>query len=287
MNSISLSSEEREIAGHRLMWHRWHPEGTEFKGALFFLHGQGDYGERYQEVAEFFLSEGIAFATCDLPGHGRTGGRRGHVPSWQLVREISAAGMAEARALVPGKPVGFGGHSVGGLLALFLLGELEEKPDFSWISSPLLKPIAGQPLWKYHILRSLSYLFPSFTLSTGTTPNLCRVGPEDEPSMRELYYHRRISLGWGRTLVELAEIVCTQPERLPGPLPIALTQGKSDRVCPSEYCEEFARRLQRDDLKLFLYPDAKHEPFADEAQEEVFTDLREWLHRIVPEKKAS
>ncbi|MGJ8725627.1 MAG: alpha/beta fold hydrolase [Roseibacillus sp.] len=281
MNSISPSSEEREIAGHRLTWHRWHPEGIDFKAALFFLHGQGDYGERYQEVAEFFLGEGIAFATCDLPGHGRTAGKRGHIPSWELVKEVSDAGMAEARALVPHKPVGFGGHSVGGLLALFLLGELEDKPDFSWISSPLLKPEAGQPHWKYRLLGPLSHLLPSLTLSTGVSPSMCREDFEEELSNSEHQFHSRISLSWGRTLIELAEVVGTQPERLPSPLPIILTQGKSDPICPPQYCEELAHRLQRDDLKLILYPETRHEPFADKCRDKVFDDLRDWLSKTI------
>ena len=281
MKSTTPSSEEREVAGRRLIWHRWHPEGTEFKGALFFLHGHGDYGERYQEVAEFFLSEGIAFATCDLPGHGRSAGTRGHIPSWQLVRDVAEAGMAEARALVPGKPVGFGGHSAGGLLALFLLGELEEKPDFSWISSPLLKPIASQPRWKYHVVRAFSYLLPTFNLSLGANQNLSRDDFFQKFPHIEKHFHQRISLSWGRTLVELAEIVATQPERLPSPLPLILTQGKSDPICPHQYCEEFVRRLQREDLSLHLYPDAPHEPFVHHAREQVFADLKKWLHQVV------
>lgn len=282
MNSISLSSEKRKIAGHQLTWHRWHPEGTELKGALFFLHGQGDYGERYQEVAEFFLGEGIAFATCDLPGHGQSPGKRGHIPSWELVQEISEIGMAEARTLAPNKPVGFGGHSVGGLLALFLLGELKDKPDFSWISSPILKPEVGQPTWKHRLLRSMSHLFPSFTLSTGVTADMCRVDfGEELKADPEHQFHSRISLSWGRTVIELAEVVRTQPERLPSPLPIILTQGQNDPICPPQYCEELVQRLQRKDLQLILYPDTRHEPFADKCREEVFTNLRDWLAKTI------
>ena len=281
MNSISPSSEERVIAGHQLTWHRWHPEGTEFKGALFFLHGQGDYGERYQEVANFFLSEGIAFAVCDLPGHGRSAGKRGHVPSVDLVQEIAVAGMAEARALVPNKPVGFGGHSAGGLLALYLLGELEDKPDFSWISSPLLKPEAKQAHWKHHLLRPFSQMAPSFILSTGVSPDMCRTNFEEKERKTENQFHSRISLSWGLTLIKIGEIVRTQTERLPSPLPIFLSQGKSDPICPPQYCEELTQRLQRSDLELSLYPDTRHEPFADKHKEQVFADLRDWLRRIL------
>lgn len=281
MNSNSPVSEERLIGGYKLTWHRWHPADTDFRSALFFLHGQGDFGERYQEVAEFFLGEGIAFATCDLPGHGRSPGKRGHIPSWELIPEIANAGLQEARELVPGKPVGLGGHSVGGLLALYLLGELEPKPDYSWISSPLLRPEAGQPTWKTKLLRPLSTLLPSFTLSTGVSSELCREGFEEDCAGQEHFFHSRISLSWGRTLLELAEVVRTQPERLPPKLPLLLTQGESDRICPPEFCKELVNRLQRENLKLILYPETRHEPFADHCRSQVFADLREWLAKVV------
>jgi len=280
MNSTLPSSEIREIAGHKLTWHRWHPATEKpFQSALFFLHGQGDFGERYQEIAEVFLSQGIAFATCDLPGHGSSPGRRGHIPSWKIVEEVALQGLAEARELVPNKPVGLGGHSVGGLLALYLLGELEESPDYSWISSPLLRPEAGQPAWKYQMLKPLSHLLPSCTVSTGVSADMCRQYLPGESAKDHLHFHNRISLSWGRTLMELAEVVRTQPERLESKMPLLLTQGGKDRICPPEFCKELVDRIQRDDLQLILYPEARHEPFADEGREEVFANLRDWLSK--------
>ena len=263
------------------MWHRWHPKDFDYKGAFFLLHGLGDYGQRYQELADFFLTQGIAFATCDLPGHGLSQGKRGHIPSWKIIKEISEHGLAEARALVPGKPIGFGGHSAGGLLALFLLGELQSRPDFSWISSPLLNPRAEQPRWKYNLVRNFSYLFPSMTLSTGVTAEMCRRNTKQEKAEHFGQFHSQVSLHFARILVEIAEVVQTQPEHLPSPLPLLITQGKSDPACSYQFCEELVARLQREDLQLILYPDARHEPFADESKEEVMLDLAQWFAKIL------
>lgn len=282
MNSISPSSEERVIGGHRLVWHRWHSEEVEYRGALFFLHGQGDFSERYQEVAQFFLNRGIAFSTCDWPGHGRSSGKKGHVPSWQLIREITTQGLAEARALVPGKPVGLAGHSVGGLLALYLLGELDDRPDFAWISSPCLKPDARLPTWRVSLLRILSHLLPSLTISTGVSAEMCRESFEEELINREHLFHSRISLAWARTLLELAERVRTQPEHIPSPLPLIVTQGEDDQICPPQYCQEFVNLLQRDDLEFKLYPDTRHESFSDKCRETFFADVGDWFDQTLP-----
>lgn len=281
MNSTLPSSEVREIAGHKLTWHRWHPTDKPLKAAIFFLHGQGDYGERYQEIADFLLKQGIAFATCDLPGHGTSSGKRGHVPSLEIVETIATQGLIEARALVPNKPVGLGGHSVGGLLALYLLGELKEEPDFSWISSPLLKPEDGKPAWKNKLIRPLSSLFPSFTISTGVTADMCRQYLPGESETTHLLFHNRISLSWAHALIKLAEVVRTQPERLTSEKPLLITQGGKDPICPAEFCQELVSRIQRDNLQLFIYPKARHEPFADEGREEVFANLGDWLSKTI------
>lgn len=263
-----------------MAWHRWQPDEGELRGAAFFLHGQGDYGERYQEIAEVFASEGVAFATCDLPGHGRSPGRRGHIPSVEIVKEVSEIGMREARELAPGKPVGFGGHSVGGLLALYLLGEMEA-PDFSWISSPLLSAEAGQPAWKATLLRPLSHLFPTMTLSTGVVAEMCREYLPGESPQDHLQFHNRISLSWGRTLIDLSKLVREHPERLPTETALLLSQGGRDRICPPEFCKDFAAKISRENFQFVFYPEARHEPFSDEQREEVFTDIRHWLKKIL------
>lgn len=279
MPSVLPQSELRQIEGYDLTWHRWHPEGQTFTSAFFLIHGQGDYGQRYQEVAEIFLSENIAFATCDLPGHGLSSGKRGHIPSWQLIKKITELGLTEAKTLVPERPIGLGGHSMGGLLALFLLGELEQLPDYSWISSPLLNPTSEQPTWKYLLGRPLSYLLPDLSISTGVTNELCRDdSPEKTAPNRELF-HSQISLNWGRIISELAETVTTNPQRIPSSLPLLLTQGGSDHVCPLEFCQQFAESLSLPKLQFLLYPEARHEPFADNSRENILRDLKSWLNK--------
>ncbi|WP_411847310.1 alpha/beta fold hydrolase [Roseibacillus persicicus] len=280
MKSNLPHSKEKQVGGHKLTWHQWRPETSALRGAVFFLHGQGDYGERYQEIAEQFIAEGIAFTTCDLPGHGRSPGKRGHIPSLQVVKEASELGLREARELAGDKPVGFGGHSVGGLLALYLLGELQA-PDFSWISSPLLKAEAGQAPWKPVLLRPLSRLLPTITLSTGVTADMCRQYLPGESAKDHLQFHNRISLSWGRELIDLSKLVRENPDRLPKQTPLLITQGGRDRICPPEFCQQFASTINRENFEFRFYPEARHEPFSDEQRGEVFHDLRQWLRQIL------
>lgn len=283
MSSTSTSPETRDFDGYETVWQRWYPTaGIPLRGALFFIHGQGDYAERYQEISRVFTDEGYAFLTCDLPGHGLAPGRRGHIPSFSLVERVTAHALQEARTLAPAphQLIGLCGHSVGGLLALAMLQRLEEAPDFSWISSPLLRAEAGQPAWKSSLLRPVSHLCPTLTLSTGVTAEMCRNYLPGETDHDHLLFHNRISLSWGRTLIDLGQEVRTQPERIPARTQLYLTQGGLDRVCPPQYWEAFVQNLPQERLHSQLYPEARHEPFADDAKDELLAALGAWLRGL-------
>ncbi len=70
-----------------------------------FTHGQGDYAERYVEVLHPFTERGIRCILTDLPGHGRSPGKRGHIRLDQI-DDVIHYNLKLAGKL----PVGIAGH---------------------------------------------------------------------------------------------------------------------------------------------------------------------------------
>lgn len=88
--------------------------GENLKAVIVFVHGIGEHIHRYDYWAGLFNKAGIGFAGVDLPGHGRSDGRRGHIKSYILLGEMIDILLKSCRQTFPGIPVYLYGHSLGG-----------------------------------------------------------------------------------------------------------------------------------------------------------------------------
>jgi len=59
----------------------WAPVGTP-KASIMLVHGHGEHIARFDHVAAALTDKGYAMLGFDLRGHGKSGGSRGHTPSY-------------------------------------------------------------------------------------------------------------------------------------------------------------------------------------------------------------
>ena len=62
--------------------------GENLRAVIILVHGLGEHIQRYNHWAELFNREDIGFTGVDLPGHGRSDGKRGNIKSYSLLSEI-------------------------------------------------------------------------------------------------------------------------------------------------------------------------------------------------------
>src|SRR3989442_2297616 len=55
-------------------------EAAAARAAVLALHGWADHAGRWRDVGERLCAAGYSTYILDLRGHGRSGGRRGHLP---------------------------------------------------------------------------------------------------------------------------------------------------------------------------------------------------------------
>ncbi|NLG83807.1 MAG: alpha/beta hydrolase, partial [Firmicutes bacterium] len=245
------------------------------KGWILIVHGLGEHGGRYGHVAEAFNLRGYAAAAFELRGHGRSGGKRGDLPSYEAMMDdirLVLDGMASSH---PGRPGFLYGHSMGGNLVLNFA--LRRKPALAGViaSSPWLR-LAYEPRPLDLLLaRALRRLYPSFTKSNGLPAAYLshdeRVAKDylDDPLV-----HDRVSVRLYLAMKEAGEwAVAHAPEF---PLPLLLMHGDGDRITSFAASAEFSRRMAREHT-FKQWSGFYHEPHNETGRTEVLDFVVDWV----------
>src|SRR4051812_48110748 len=65
----------------KLFGRHWKASGA--KGTILLVHGYSEHSGRYFHFAKFLVQHGFDVITFDLPGHGRSEGRRSDIENFQ------------------------------------------------------------------------------------------------------------------------------------------------------------------------------------------------------------
>lgn len=146
---------------------------TSPRGSILVLHGYGEHSGYYVRAVERWTRGGFLVASFDLRGHGRSGGARGHVRSFDEYVDDAVA-MLDCLAAWPdwpknGPPALFG-HSLGGLIATWVALTSPHRVCGLGLSSPFFGLALRVPRYKLVIGNTLGRLFPRMSLPTGISP---------------------------------------------------------------------------------------------------------------------
>jgi len=162
-----INIELNDTRNYQIFSQYWKTE-EKLKANILLVHGLGEHSGRYAtHFAEFFTNEGFSILTFDLPGHGKSSGKRGHIEKDDDFNKIINSVINYLRVSDPIVPIFLYGHSLGGLIVLDYL--LEEKPQIKGVIStaPVLdtfKPIAPA---KVKLAKKMKNILPSLSLDSG------------------------------------------------------------------------------------------------------------------------
>ncbi len=265
--------------GMKLFTRHWLPEG-ETKAHLAVVHGYGEHSGRYAPFAAWMTARGYAVHACDLRGHGKSPGRRGHVDRWTDFFGDTEALVAAIRARAgEDAPLFLVGHSMGGLI---VLGYALDHPQAGLrgvvASGPALAKGKGVPPILYALAKGLAAIAPRLQLDSrldvealSRDPQVVRAYQED-PLVH--------SLGTARLAAEMdreMKRLLAQAERWPPDLPLIILHGSADRLAPPEASAAFFERVAARDKTRREYPGFYHEVFNEIGREEVLQEVADWL----------
>ena len=259
----------------------WLPEG-ELKAAVCLVHGIGEHSGRYAHVAQALCAAGYALCAYDLRGHGRSGGPRGHSPTYDAMLDDIALLLKEAGGRCPGRVQFLYGHSLGGNLVLNYA--LRRRPKISGVvaTSPGLRLGTPQPALKMALGKVLYRVWPSVTMPTG----LKQEGLSRDRSVAEKYradplVHGVVSARFGLDFLNAGEWALAHAAEFP--LPLLLVHGTADILTSPEASREFAARADgRCTLKL--WENCYHETHNEPEKDEVIAYMIGWLDERLKEE---
>ena len=251
--------EEGIIRGYS--WHLEDPEKV-----ICIVHGIGEYGGRFDRVAEAFRDKNMAVCALDLRGHGESLGKRGDCAPRNSVLDDVSELLRYAEEKYPGKPLVLYGHSMGGNIVLDYRarGEMNDHPAGYIISAPWVRLVRPVPPLLYKAVKLLSRIAPSFTI--GSDINDANLGnPEKvKPFKDNPMVHNRISAlcavdGFDKGIG--FEDGTAEDDRRAANIPTRLMHGSEDRICDVNGSRRIAERLQAqgDDLTYIEWEGLFHE----------------------------
>lgn len=258
--------------GTPLYWQRW--DGTHgSRATVCLVHGQGEHIGRYDHVARVFTDAGLTLLGADLRGHGRSGGPRGHTPSYgHLLNDVDRL-LAKAEAA---RPAFLYGHSMGGNIVLQYV--LRQSPAVRGViaTGPWLRLRFQPPAFQRFLASVMPFVLPGLTVPNGLKVD----GLSRDPAVVRAYVedplvHDRISAMLGGSVIRAGKEALARAGDFR--LPLLLMHGADDPITDPAATEAFFRAVPGPDKTLRLWRGLRHEIHNEPEQVKVVNEMVDWM----------
>ncbi len=245
------------------------------------VHGLGEHCGRYGGLVEKLVGLEFAVFGLDHPGHGQSGGARGHVHRFSDYLDTLRQYQQSVLAAHPGLPLFLFGHSMGGLISLHYLSHHGGGFAGGVLSAPPVTVPAHVPRAVVLLGRLMSVLLPRLPL-IGMDPEGMSRDPDVVKAYLEdpLVFSGKFSARLGAELTTAIDQAPRVAERVR--LPVLILQGDGDPIVDPEGAEKLENWLGSKDLTRLNYPGLYHELHNEPEKEQVLTDVADWLCRHCP-----
>ena len=262
--------------------HSWESD-LKSKETILLVHGLGEHSGRYDEWAKLFNAKAYNFLSFDLPGHGKSYGKRGHITSMETILTHVDFAIEKAQQLFPGNKFILYGHSMGGNIVL----NHAIKRNYPFIAlivtSPWLRPIYKPSFLDLAFISAAQNIFPSLTFNVPFKPaemthDLNRVTLYKEDPLN----HGKISIRLYREMTKASETALKNLYKINHPL--LLMHGTADPITSYKASQNYVfNASHRTQLKL--WEGQYHELHNETNRLEVFEYIIQWLDKVKGRQK--
>ena len=248
------------------------------KAVILLVHGFGEHSGRYRDWAAKFNEKGVSMRAFDLPGHGQSDGRRGVMPSFDVLFDTIDIILKDIAAELPGIPQFIYGHSMGGGIVLDYLVRRKPALTGAIATSPWIRLAFETPKVKQLLASVASRIMPGMTQSSGLkTEDLSRDPKVVEAYRNDPLVHGIISAGIFGSITIAAKEILSGASGIT--LPLLLVHGRNDMITSAAATMEVAAAAPGATLKL--WDGGYHELHNDLLREEHFEFIIEWIDTLL------
>jgi alpha-beta hydrolase superfamily lysophospholipase len=242
---------------------------------IILVHGIGEHIKRYSHWVEWFSAEGIGFIGVDLPGHGRSDGKRGHINNYSVLSEMIDTLINITTKTYPEVPIFVYGHSLGGGIVLDYLLHNKKVIKGAIVTSPWLRLAFEPARIKRLIAGLLKNIVPALSQSTGLIVSYISHDKEIiNKYLTDPLVHGKISVSFFYGAVTSARYSLSHASSLN--VPLLILHGSDDQITSPEASLEFASQSSLAEIKIWDggYHELHNEPF----KKDVFDYIINWIN---------
>lgn len=231
-------------------------------------HGYGEHAGRYDHVAARLVADGAAVYGVDHAGHGLSDGERVLVSDFEKVVDDFRLLDLTARREHPGLPVALIGHSMGGMIAARYAQRFGDELAAVVLSGPVLGT------WAVVDELLAADEIPDTPIDPATLSRDPEVGRAyvDDP----LVWHGPFARPTLEALKNCLDLVTSAGAV--DTVPMLWLHGEDDRLVPLDGTAGGWATLAGTRSSSKVYPGARHEIFNETNQDEVLTDVLDFVH---------
>ena len=250
---------------------------AEPKAVIMLIHGLGEHSARYDAIGNYFIENRFAMESIDLPGHGKSSGKRGHIDKFSDF--ISAANhlLSLISKKYPNKPIFLLGHSMGGLISTLLLFDKQHLFSGALLSGAAIQHPNEPNRWILKVISAISHLAPKIGILKLDFTAISRDQNEIQKYINDPLVNKgKLSAS---LLVEMFKTMRISKERANEiKLPIRIMHGEADTMTAPEGSQYLYDHISSADKILKLYDEMYHEIFNEPGAEKIYTEIVDWLN---------
>ncbi len=235
---------------------------------LFIAHGLGEHSGRYMNIIKKLQGKGVSVFSMDHRGHGRSGGKPGHVDAFSeyisdLNLYINCIKMEHEKI-----PFILMGHSMGGLIACKYTLSHSSDVDGLILSAPAFILAVEVPGWKTGLGKFFSRYIPGLTMSNELDPKLLS---HDENVVKtytnDPFVHNKVTARFYTEFIAAgAECIARTGELT---IPLLIFHGEEDKMVSPRGSEIVYAKASTEGKRkaLHIYPGLFHETMNETLKE--------------------